>query len=129
MATITRFEDLKVWQDARMFAKEIYFLASKESFSKEFRFKEQMKSSSGSVPDNIAEGFERDGNKEFVQFLTIAKGSVGETRSQLHRAFDARLIDEIEHKTYTERALDISKSLSNFINYLRNAEMRGRKFK
>ena len=129
MATITCFEDLKVWQDARIFAKEIYFLTTKESFAKEFRFKEQIKSSSGSVPDNIAEGFERDGNKELIQFLTIAKGSVGETRSQLHRAFDVHLIDEVEHKTYTEKALNISKSLSNFINYLKNSEVKGRKFK
>ena len=120
---------MRIWQEARIFAKEIYFLAAKESFSKEFRFKEQIKSSSGSAVDNIAEGFERDGNKEFIQFLVIAKGSIGETRSQLHRAFDARLIDEIEYKIYIEKALNISKSLSNFITYLKNSEMKGRKYK
>jgi four helix bundle protein len=129
MAAITCFEDLKVWQEARIFAKEIYFLTEKEKFSKEFRFKEQIKSSSGSVADNIAEGFERDGNKEFIQFLVIEKGSVGETRSQLHRAFDVHLIDETEYKTYIEKALNISKSLSDFISYLKKSEMKGRKFK
>ncbi|MDR0811674.1 MAG: four helix bundle protein, partial [Paludibacter sp.] len=123
MAAITCFEDLKVWKDARIFAKEIYFLTEKDKFSKEFRFKEQIKSSSGSVTDNIAEGFERDGNKEFIQFLFIAKGSVGETRSQLHRAFDVNLIDETEYKNCIEKALNISQSLSNFIAYLKNSEM------
>jgi four helix bundle protein len=120
---------LRIWQEARIFAKEIYFLTAKECFSKEFRFKEQMKSSSGSVADNIAERFERDGNKEFIQFLVIAKASCGEIRSQLHRAFDACLINETEHRTYTEKALNMSKSSSNFINYLKNSEMKSRKYK
>ena len=129
MGVIQRFEDLDVWKLARQFAKEIYSLTKKEQFVNEFRFKEQMKSSSGSVMDNIAEGFERNGNKEFVQFLFIAKGSVGETRSQLYRAFDTGLISETECNEYVLKAQNISQSLSNFIKYLQQAEMKGVKYK
>jgi len=88
MATIKKFEDLEIWQEARRLANVIHKIAVETDLKTDFRFKEQIKSSSGSVMDNIAEGFERDGNIEFRQFLSIAKGSAGETRSQLYRAFD-----------------------------------------
>jgi len=88
MSKVERFEDLKVWQLARVLCKEIHELTMKEAFSKDFKLIGQIKSSSGSIMDNIAEGFERDGNKEFIQFLSISKGSCGETRSQLYRAID-----------------------------------------
>ena len=94
MATITRFEDLEIWQEARRLAKEIHLISIETGLKTDFKFKEQIKSSSGSVMDNIAEGFERDGNMEFRQFLSIAKGSAGETRSQLYRVFDFDYINE-----------------------------------
>lgn len=83
MATIKRFEDLEIWQDARRLSKEIIFISKNTDLNKDFKFNAQIKDSSGSVMDNIAEGFERNGNIEFRQFLSIAKGSAGETRSQL----------------------------------------------
>jgi four helix bundle protein len=83
MATITRFEDLEIWKEARRLAKEVHLISIHTELRSDLRFKNQIKSSSGSVMDNIAEGFERDGNIEFRQFLSIAKGSAGETRSQL----------------------------------------------
>ena len=83
MATINRFEDLEIWQEARRLSKMIQKIATETDLKTDFKFKEQIKSSSGSVMDNLAEGFERDGNLEFRQFLSIAKGSAGETRSQL----------------------------------------------
>lgn len=129
MGKIDCFEDLEVWQQARQFAREIYRLTEKENFSKEYRFKEQIKSSSGSVMDNIAEGFERGGNKELIQFLFIAKGSCGETRSQLYRAFDIALINENEYKEYILKAKNISQSISNFIKYLKQSEYKGSKYK
>ncbi|MNJ99281.1 hypothetical protein D3C87_170560 [compost metagenome] len=83
MATINRFEDLEIWQEARRLSKEIHTVSFETDLKNDFRLKSQIKASSGSVMDNIAEGFERDGNTEFRQFLSIAKGSAGETRSQL----------------------------------------------
>lgn len=88
MATIKRFEDLEIWQDARRLPKEIIFISKNTDLNKDFKLNAQIKDSSGSVMDNIAEGFERNGNIEFRQFLSIAKGSAGETRSQLYRVFD-----------------------------------------
>ncbi|MGC3978674.1 MAG: four helix bundle protein [Paludibacteraceae bacterium] len=94
MATIKRFEDLEVWQKARGVCKLVKTLTEKENFSKDFSLKDQIKRSSGSAMDNIAGGFERDGNKEFINFLTISKGSAGEVRSQAYRAYDYTCITQ-----------------------------------
>ena len=125
MRKIKRFEDLEVWKLAREFAKEIYKITANDCFSKDFRFRDQMRASSGSIMDNIAEGFERDGRKEFIQFLYISKGSCGETRSQLYRALDVCYID---NNTF-EKAEKISQSLSGFIQYLKQSEIGGLKYK
>ncbi|WP_291788063.1 four helix bundle protein, partial [Cecembia sp.] len=93
---IYRFEDLDIWQEARELCKAVRVLTKRKEFSKDFKLCSQINSSSGSIMDNVAEGFERDGNKEFIQFLSIAKGSNGETKSQAYRSFDAGFINEEE---------------------------------
>ncbi len=94
MATVNRFEDLEIWQKARNYAGCIYQLTLQEKFAKEYKFKDQIKDSSGSVMDNIAEGFGRESRLEFINFLGIAKGSLYESQSQLYRAFDYGLISK-----------------------------------
>lgn len=129
MATITRFEDLEIWQKARILTKRVFVLSKKENFSQDFRFRNQILSSSGSIMDNIAEGFERGGNAEFRQFLSIAKGSAGETRSQLYRAFDFEYISSEEFEELLAKYEGLSGKIKNFMTYLQNCEIKGIKFK
>jgi len=128
MATFKSFEDIEVWQNARILANKIYILTLEGSFSKDYKLRDQINGSSGSTMDNIAEGFERDGTREFIQFLSIAKGSAGETRSQLFRALDRGHISDETFQQLTKEILQISKQLSSLINYLKKSGFKGTKF-
>jgi four helix bundle protein len=128
MATIARFEDLEIWKEARRLAKEIHLIAVHTELRSDLRFKNQIKDSSGSVMDNIAEGFERDGNLEFRQFLSIAKGSAGETRSQLYRVFDFEYISEQKFEALKKDYENLSGKIKNFITYLNKKDFKGNKF-
>ena len=128
MPTITKFEDLEIWQEARKLAKEVFILSKETDLKTDFRFKEQIKASSGSVMDNIAEGFERDGNLEFRQFLSIAKGSAGETRSQIYRLYDCEYISEEQFKELKNKYEKLSGKIKNFITYLNKKDFKGNKF-
>ena len=129
MATIKRFEDLEIWQLARKLSHKIILISKNTELKKDFRFKDQIKASSGSVMDNIAEGFERDGNLEFRQFLSIAKGSAGETRSQSYRLFDSEYISEKQLEGLVNECELLSKKIANFISYLNKRDFKGNKFK
>ena len=128
MATITSFEDIEAWQLARNLCREIYKLTANGTFAKDFGLKNQIRKSSGSIMDNIAEGFERGGNKEFVHFLSIAKGSSGEVRSQLYRAFDCDHINDVQLQSLLQQCIVISRKISGLMKYLNSSEVKGSKF-
>ena len=128
MATITRFEDLEIWKEARKLVKSVHESVSEPKFSKDFTLKDQILRSSSSVMDNIAEGFERNGNLEFRQFLSIAKGSAGETRSQLYRVLDFNYINEEKFTTLRIDYENLSGKINNFISYLNKKDFKGTKF-
>lgn len=128
MATINNFEDLSVWQESRKLAKEVHKLIRKSDFSNDLDLRKQIKRSVGSIMDNIAEGFERGGNKEFIQFLYIAKGSSGELRSQFYRAEDFEIINTKETIEFVKRTREISSMLQGFIKYLKNSGFKGDKY-
>ena len=129
MAKIERFEDLISWQKARALNRLIYQASKKGAFGKDFGLRDQMRRASISIMSNIAEGFERGGDKEFVQFLSTAKGSCGEVRSQLYAAFDEEYLDAADFKQLSERSIEVSRLISGFMAYLRESELRGNKFK
>ena len=129
MATIQNFEDLKVWQKARSLCQEISLIISQGNFSKDFGLKDQINRSSGSIMDNIAEGFGRKGNSEFINFLTYSSGSLCECKSQLYRAQDRKYITEEKRIELSALADDIGKIISSLIKYLGGSELKGTKFK
>lgn len=122
------FEELDVWKLAREICYQVWGLIENTSLGNDYSLKNQMNASSGSIMDNIAEGFERNGNREFIQFLSVAKASCGELRSQLYRCLDREHIskeqfDEIFSKTITE-----GKKIGAFMAYLKKSERKGAKY-
>jgi len=121
MATIERFEDIQAWQKAREVASSIYKLCKQGELAKDFGLKDQIRRSAVSVQSNIAEGFGREGNKEFIYFLRIAKGSSCEFRSQLYNLLDADYIEEPIFKDLYSRSEETQRLIGGFINYLNKA--------
>jgi four helix bundle protein len=128
MATIQRFEDIESWKSAREAAQMVYKASSETPFSKDFALCNQIRRSAISVVSNIAEGFEREGNKEFLNFLAIAKGSCGEVRAQLYIALDQNYLDNAAFSTIYEKLCETSRLIAGFMRYLQQSEMRGHKF-
>ena len=129
MSSITRFEDLEIWKLAREICQELYLIREKSGLKNDYRLYDQLNGSSGSIMDNIAEGFERNGNKEFAQFLSIAKASCGETRSQLYRVLDRNYISQDEFDVQHEKLKILGSQIGGFRTYLQNSDFKGSKFK
>ena len=125
---VTRFEDLEIWKEARELCKVVFKVTSIPPFCNDFKFRDQMRASSGSAMDNIAEGFDRGGNKEFYQFLSVSRGSTGEVRSQSYRAFDYGYINEEKLNELLERTDSLSRKTYNLMEHLKNSDIKGLKY-
>jgi four helix bundle protein len=129
MATIQKLEELEIWQLARTLNISINSICTQNNISKDYRFISQFSASAGSIMDNIAEGFERHGNKEFIQFLMIAKASAGELKSQLYRLFD---VDKIPSELFYQLISlieSISRKIAALIKYLETSPLKGRRYR
>lgn len=124
MATIKRFEDIAVWKKAREFSTLAYKITEQELFRRDYGLKDQIRRAAVSIASNIAEGFERNGNKEFIYFLRIGKGSAGEVRTQLYIALDLNYITKAEFGELHDKITEVSKMLSGMINYLKQLEVK-----
>ncbi len=129
MATITKFEELEIWQLARTLCREIYILSFTEPLKNDYRLKDQMRGSAGSAMDNIAEGFERASKLEFINSLSYSKGEIGELKSQLYRCVDNQYIDPEVFKILYQQADTLSKKIYSFIVYLNRSTFKGQKYK
>ena len=128
MAHHQSFESLEVYKEATIFCDDIWNIIINTSLSKDYKLREQINGSSGSVMDNIAEGFGRGGNKEFIMFMGFSRGSCSESKAQLLRCFRRNHIDENTYKKLNSQADNLINQLSKFINYLKSSERKGSKF-
>ena len=129
MATYESFEELQVWQKARQLVNEVYTLTKDSAFGRDLGLRNQIRRASVSVMSNVAEGFERGGTGEFVQFLSLAKGSAGEVRSQLYVAHDQGYLSQEEFDQLASLAIETSRLISGLMSYLRKSGIKGTKYK
>ena len=129
MSVVRDFEELAIFQKARELSKKIYPITQRGEFKYDTRFVQQIRAAVGSIMDNIAEGFERTGNKEFLNFLYIAKGSCGEVRSQLIRANDIGYLTPEEYEELYSDCRKLSASIMNFIKEIKTSDITGAKYK
>lgn len=129
MGTISRVEDMLVWQESRVLVKDIFVLTSSKNFEKEYALRDQMKRSAISIMSNIAEGFGRGGNKEFMQFLYISNGSINELKSQLYIAFDFHLVSEDVLNEFLSVLLKVENMNKALIRKMKESEFTGVKYK
>ena len=129
MAAVRDFEELAIFQKARELSAKIYPVTRRGEFKYDSRFVQQIRAAAGSIMDNIAEGFERGGNKEFLNFLYIAKGSCGEVRSQLIRANDVGYLTPEEYNELYIECRKLSAGIMNFIKEIKSSDLTGAKYK
>ena len=129
MATFKSFEDIEAWQRSRVLTTSIYKITSQGTFAKDFGLRNQIRKASVSIMSNIAEGFERSGTKEFIQFLATAKGAAGEVRAQLYVALGQGYVDQSIFDDLSQSITKVSMMLSGLIKYLSRTNFKGTKFK
>lgn len=129
MATFKTFEEITAWQEARLFCNEIFLICKTTDLSKDYKLRDQINGSSGSIMDNISEGFGRGGNAEFIQFFEISHASACESHSQLYRIWDRKYITEKKFKELHENAAELRRMILSFIQYLSKSTMTGPKYK
>jgi four helix bundle protein len=129
MATIQKFEEIEAWQKARELTRVIYACSGAGPFAKDFGLRDQIRRAAVSILSNIAEGFERGGSAEFMQFLAIAKGSAGEVEAQLYVALDQGYISQEQFESIRALASSTKKLIAGFMNYLKQSNLKGQKYK
>ena len=129
MRGVKHFEELEVWQRARDMTREIYTCCADGGFSRDFGLRDQIRRAAVSVVSNIAEGFERGGDREFRQFLALAKGSCGEVRAQLYVALDQGYLNQDKFDHLSALTIQIGRMLGGLMNYLKVSDYKGQKFK
>lgn len=129
MGTFKEVEDLEIWQEARALCQLIFIKILDKEEIKDYKLKDQINGSSGSVMDNIAEGLERGGNKEFRQFLSFSKGSLGEVKSQFYRAYDRGYLSQMEFDEALNKCKTLIKKIASLMHYLNKSEFKGNKYK
>ena len=129
MARITKFEDINAWTRARKLANRVYELSDEGRFSRDFALRDQMRRAVISILSNIAEGFERGGNKEFIQFLAHAKGSAGELKAQLYLALDRRYLTAKQFEELSREAVEVGRMIGGLMDYLKRSNLRGPKYR
>jgi four helix bundle protein len=127
--TIKKFEELESWKKARRLTNTVYEATATGSFARDFGLKDQIRRASISILSNIAEGFERGGDKEFLQFLAVAKGSCGEVRAQLYIAIDQGYVSQPLFETLSDDAAEIGRLISGLMKYLCRSELKGSKYR
>jgi len=129
VATFERFEDIEAWQKARELTQGVYAVSGHEPFVKDFALRDQIRRAAISVMSNIAEGFERGGNREFHNFLSYARASAGETKAQLYVALDQRYIDSDNFKRLYDLSGEVARMIGGLMNYLQSTDIKGPKFR
>lgn len=128
VAAIEKFEDIVAWQKGREMTRIVHRMSKRGEFAKDFGLKDLIRRAAVSATSNIAEGFERGGNKEFVQFLSNAKGSAGEVRPKLYAAIDENYISQKKFEDLYERCLEVGRVIDGFMSYLQKSNLKGRKY-
>ena len=129
MSTFKKFEDIIAWQLANELSREIQRIARNTALSKDFKLRDQILDASDSIGNNIAEGYGRSGNREFIQFLHIAQGSCMETKSQLKTVLSREYIQEEEFHSLDFLCYRVGRAISKLILYLQSSDLKGPKYR